>query len=141
MLKTGLLHPEILRALAAAGHGVRVLVADGNYPVSTESPPSAEKVFLNLRRGLVGTVDVLDALAQCIPIESAIVMEDPDSQTVPLHERYRQMLPAIVSLTGLKRVEFYQEAKSAATTLVIATAEEERFANILLTIGVSKSSH
>ena len=139
MLKTGLVHPEILRALGAAGHGARVLVADGNYPVSTESPPTAEKVFLNLRRGLIGGADVLEALVQSIPVESAIVMEAPDRQPVPLHEQYRQILTAAVRLTGQGRRDFYQEAKSAATALVIVTGEERRFANILLTIGVIKS--
>jgi RbsD / FucU transport protein family. len=32
MLKTRLLHPEILAALGEAGHGAQVLIADGNYP-------------------------------------------------------------------------------------------------------------
>jgi L-fucose mutarotase/ribose pyranase (RbsD/FucU family) len=35
VLRTRLLHPEILAALAGAGHGSRVLIADGNYPFST----------------------------------------------------------------------------------------------------------
>ncbi len=35
MLKTKLTHPEILQALARAGHGSRVLIADGDYPVGT----------------------------------------------------------------------------------------------------------
>ena len=38
MLKYRLLHPELLRALGEAGHGARVLVADGNYPLVTRSP-------------------------------------------------------------------------------------------------------
>jgi L-fucose mutarotase len=35
-------------------------------------------------------------------------------------------------------MEFYQEAKSPDTALVIATGEQRRFANLLLTIGVVK---
>ena len=35
MLKTKLLHPEILAVLGSNGHGSRVLVADGNYPFAT----------------------------------------------------------------------------------------------------------
>lgn len=136
MLKTLLLHPEILRALASAGHGSRVLIADGNFPCSTETPAAATKVFLNLRRGLVSVADVLATLAGAIPIESALLMETLDGEPVPIHAEFRALLPAAANVTAVKRHAFYSEAKSPATTLVIATGEERRFANVLLTIGV-----
>ena len=41
MLKYRLTHPEILAALAGAGHGSQVLIADGNYPFSTGANPAA----------------------------------------------------------------------------------------------------
>ncbi len=34
MLKTQLLHPEILATLGGAGHGSKVLIADGNFRAS-----------------------------------------------------------------------------------------------------------
>ena len=46
MLKTRLLHPEILNALARAGHGSRVLIADGNYPFATEAAPGWDDATL-----------------------------------------------------------------------------------------------
>ena len=136
MLKTPLLHPEILRALGSAGHGSRVLVADGNFPFSTETPATATKVFLNLRRGLVSVSDVLEALVESIPIESALLMEPADGQAVPLHAQFRTMIPTAATISARKRHEFYAETRSSSTTLVIATGEERRFANVLLTIGV-----
>lgn len=48
MLKTKLLHPEILRVLGSCGHFSQVLIADGNYPFISRSPATATKVFLNL---------------------------------------------------------------------------------------------
>ncbi len=139
MLKTRLLHPEILRALGSAGHGARVMIADGNYPFSTEAPATATRVFLNLRRGLVTVCDVLEVLVETIPIESALLMEAPEGFPTPAHDDYRKLLPAATPVTLRKRHDFYAEVKSPATTLVIATGEERRFANILLTIGVVKS--
>jgi L-fucose mutarotase len=136
MLTTRLLHPEIFAALGQAGHGSRVLVADGNYPFSTGSPATARKVFLNLRRGLVRVADVLEVLVETIPIESALLMNAPNNEAVPIHEEFRKILPATAGLVGKPRLEFYLEATSPATTLVIATGEERRFANVLLTIGV-----
>ena len=38
MLYSTLTHPNILRALAAAGHGSQILIADGNYPLATQTP-------------------------------------------------------------------------------------------------------
>lgn len=136
MLKTPLLHPEILSALGAAGHGAGVLIADGNYPFSTEAPVTARRVFLNLRPGLVSVPDVLQALVAVLPIESAMLMARPDGNRVELHETVRTMLPPNTAVVLQPRREFYAAAKSSTTALVIATGEERRFANVLLTIGV-----
>jgi L-fucose mutarotase len=136
VLKTRLLHPEILNALARAGHGSRVLIADGNYPFATEAAPGAARVFLNLRHGLVAVTDVLEVLVDVIPIESALLMEPADGAPVEIHAAYRRMLGAGVPVSTRKRLDFYVEAKNASTTLVIATGESRRFANVLLTIGV-----
>ena len=140
MLKTRLLHPEILRALGSAGHGARVLLADGNYPFSTETPVTAARVFLNLRPGLVSVVDVLETLVETIPIESALIMEPPEGLVVPIHATFRHLLPESVPLSARKRHDFYAEAKSPATALVIATGEQRRFANLILTIGVVRAN-
>ncbi|NLD72046.1 MAG: RbsD or FucU transport, partial [Chloroflexi bacterium] len=51
MLKYTLTHPEILAALGTAGHGSQILIADGNYPFTTGSSPTAKRVYLNLTRG------------------------------------------------------------------------------------------
>ena len=52
MLKSELLHPEILRITARAGHHSKILIADGNYPVSTKKGPNAELVCLQLTPGV-----------------------------------------------------------------------------------------
>lgn len=112
------------------------MIADGNFPFITESPPTAAKVFLNLRPGMVSVTDVLSTLAETIPIEEALLMDTPDGAPVPLHDTIRKMLPPETTVALRKRHDFYAEVKSPATSLVIATGEERRFANVLLTIGV-----
>lgn len=136
MLKTPLLHPEILQALGRAGHGARVLIADGNYPCSTEAPAGATRVFLNFRRGMLSVSEVLQTLVETIPIEAVLLMSPADGQPVPLHDSIRAMLPPSATVTLQPRLGFYGEAKAPTTTLVIATGEQRRFANVLLTIGV-----
>src|SRR5205814_600058 len=78
-----LLAPQILEALARAGHGSRVLIADGNYPHWTKRGRNASVVFLNLAPGVASATDVLRAMVGAIPLEAASVMApasgpDPD---------------------------------------------------------------
>ena len=44
MLKTPLLHPDILAIAARCGHHAKILIADGNYPASTVKGPNAQQV-------------------------------------------------------------------------------------------------
>ncbi len=135
MLKTRLLHPEILAALGEAGHGAQVLIADGNYPLATRSNPDAYRVFLNLAPGQLTVTDVLDVIADAIPIEAACVM-GPDDDTEPsIYADFRRILPD-TELQRLGRFEFYDMARGPDTALAIATGEQRIYANILLTIGV-----
>ena len=83
MLLTELLHPEILAALAGAGHGSTVLLADGHYPASTAVGRQARTVYLNLTPGVLDVSSVLDVLLRTIPIETAAVMVPPAGEPEP----------------------------------------------------------
>jgi L-fucose mutarotase len=137
MLKGKLIHPEILDALGRAGHGSKVLIADGNYPFATGVGPRARQVFLNLSPGLLKVTDVLGVLAEAIPIEAAAVMMPPD-EPPPIFEEFRRILPVGMELEPLERFAFYAASKEESVALLIATGEERIYANILLTIGVVK---
>jgi L-fucose mutarotase len=135
MLKYQLLHPEILHALGTAGHGARVLIADGNYPFATKSNPAARRVYLNLTPGVLNATDVLAVLAGAIPVEAAHVMVPDSGPEPPIFDEFRALLPSI-ELYALGRFAFYDTASSPDLALLIATAEQRIYANILLTIGV-----
>src|SRR5262245_29320767 len=120
MLRYRLTHPQIAHALASAGHGSRVLIADGNYPFVTGGAPGAERVFLNLAPGMLGATDVLRVLVDAIPVEAAHVMQ-PDSGPEPdIFSEFRALLPGI-SLQPMGRFPFYEAARSPDLALVIAT--------------------
>jgi L-fucose mutarotase len=135
MLKTQLLHPTILKALAQSGHGSMVLIPDGNYPFNTGTNPAAEHVFLNLSPGLVTVTQVLDTLLTAIPVEAAHVMQPDDGSEPPIFAEFRQRLPAL-TLQKLKRFAFYDFARTLNVSLVVATGDQRLYANLLLTIGV-----
>jgi len=136
MLKGPLTHPALIGALAAAGHGSKVLIADGNYPHSTGARDGAVRIHLNLRPGLPTADDVLDVLARTIPIEAAAVMVPGGGEKVPAHEGFRLALAKGVAWTELGRFEFYETCRTNDVAIVIATGEQRVYANILLTVGV-----
>jgi L-fucose mutarotase len=147
MLKSELIHPEILEALGRAGHGAKVLIADGNYPFGVHSGPKAKIVFLNLSPGMVKCTDVLHALLTAIPIEDAEVMDyartGPNSLPAdpPIWEEFAQLLHGAgydKPLTRTERFKFYTEASEEVVCLTVATGDQRIYANLLLTIGVVK---
>ena len=135
MLKYQLIHPEILRGLGEAGHGAQVLIADGNYPVGTQSHPSSKRIYLNLAPDLVRVTDVLKVLVTAIPIERAHVMTPENGPEPAIFAEFRRQLPGI-ALEPLGRFEFYDAARGSDLAVAIATGERRVYANLLLTIGV-----
>ena len=144
MLKTQLLHPEILRVLARAGHHARILIADGNYPASTKKGPHAEVVSLNLAPGVVTVTQVLRAVLTAVPVDAVNTMgippDDPYAQAgePPVWAEYRQVLGEAecqVSLEPILKWDFYQAVESPDHVLTVQTADQSLWANVLLTMG------
>ena len=149
MLKYKLLHPDILGALASAGHNSRVLIADGNYPFSTALGPRAELVFLNLAPGIVTVSQTLEALVSAIPIQGATVMSPAKSGPYalpgdpPVWKEYRKIFKAggvNVALERLDIPDFYAAAAGGDVALTIATGDQSWYANVLLSIGAVAQS-
>jgi L-fucose mutarotase len=135
MLKTRLLHPEILEALGTAGHGAQILIADGNYPLATRTAPTAKRVYLNLAPGVVTVTDVLSVLVDAIPIEAAHAMKTDTGEEPDIFGDFRRLLPGL-QIQVHPRFDFYDIARGPDLALAIATGEQRIYANLLLTIGV-----
>ncbi len=135
MLKGKLIHPDLIAALALCGHGDKVLIADGNYPLDSKTG-DAELVYLGLTPGLPTVTDVLAALQSVISIEKAEVMETGDGATPEIFEEFKTLLPDL-ELQKLGRYEFYDACCEPAVRLAISTGEKRTFANILITVGVA----
>jgi L-fucose mutarotase len=145
VLKHLLIHPEINAVLGRAGHHAKVLIADGNYPASSKKGPNAQVVCLNLMPGVVTCAQVLRAVLSAVPIEAMQLMayeisgpyalsEDP-----PVWAEYNQVLHDSGSSLAPDRIEkwaFYEAVATPDHVLTIQTADQQRFANILLSIGV-----
>jgi L-fucose mutarotase len=140
MLRQRLIHPGILGALAAAGHGSTVLISDGNFPHATGPTRSALHVYLNLAPDRLRVTEVLEVLASAIPIEAATLMEpderapgDPDPAA---HAAVVELLDGVGDIRRVGRTAFYVLTRSDDLALVVATGDVRPYANVLLTIGV-----
>ncbi len=145
MLRHTLIHPQINAVLGAAGHHSTVLIADGNYPAATKRGPRSELVSLNLMPGVVNCDQVLRAVLSAIPVEKIQTMETESSGPYalagdpPVWDDYRNTLRAAgldLALEPTEKWAFYEAVTTADHILTIQTADQQRYANILLTIGV-----
>jgi L-fucose mutarotase len=99
--------------------------------------------------GVVICTQVLQAVLSAIPIEAANTMdyertgpyaltEDP-----PVWDEYRRMIREAglsVELMPIEKWNFYKAVTTPDHVLTIQTADQQRFANLLLSIGVRMDS-
>ncbi|HEX4053268.1 MAG TPA: RbsD/FucU domain-containing protein [Tepidisphaeraceae bacterium] len=146
MLKTNLLHPEILGGLAAAGHLTKILISDGNYPSANKPNPRAKVVWANFTAGVVDACTILRLVCEIVPIEAVELMAPAKTgpyamkNDPPIWKKYGEILRKHSDFRGecvrLAKPQFNEQAQSEDLGLVIATAETQIYANILMTIGV-----
>lgn len=135
MLKRECNHHKILNVLGKSGHGNKVLIADGNYPIMTNTCDKSKKVYLGISPDLPSVSDVLKSILTVINIEQVEVME-PGDEEPEIFDEFRS-ITGIKSFASYDRHEFYDLCREEDVTLVINTGETRTFSNILLTIGVS----
>jgi L-fucose mutarotase len=139
VLRFPLIHPPLLAALAACGHGGKILIADANYSHSTNTGPRAALIYLNLRPGLLTVEQVLAPVLDAVPVEAAHVMHPdagPGADAEPsVFAAYRTLLGPGVPLQPLDRLDFYATCREPDLAVCVATGDNRLYANILLTVG------
>ena len=135
MLKSGCINPEIMKVLSLCGHGDKILIADGNYPLDSKSG-NAPKVYLGVSSGIPTVTQVLEALLGNIVVEKAEVMLPGDGSTPEIFPEFEKALDGM-KLDALGRYEFYDACCTEGVRLAISTGEKRTFANILITVGVA----
>lgn len=145
MLRSQLIHPVLSRVLGEAGHHATILIADGNYPASSKRGPRSELVSLNLMPGVVTCNQVLQAILSAIPIEAVCTMQTEASGPYaldgdpPVWADYRETLRAAglaLDLQPIDKWKFYEAVATEDHVLTVQTGDVQRYANILLTVGV-----
>jgi L-fucose mutarotase len=136
MLFGPLIHPPLVAALARAGHGSTIHIADGNYPVATGARQDAERIYLNLAPGLLTVTQVLERVVAAVPVEAAAVMTPDDGDVPKSHAEIRELLPTGTRWRAVGRFGFYESCREPDLAVVVATGDQRLYANVLLTVGV-----
>ena len=148
MLKHRLIHPKINEVIGRAGHHARILIADGNYPASSKRGPNSELVCLNLMPGVVTCAQVLEAVVSAVPIDRVSTMmytrDDPYALDAdpPVWNEYLAVLRRAgldLRLEPIDKWDFYKAVETPDHVLTIQTGDQQRFANVLLSVGVRLS--
>ena len=145
MLKHRLIHPTINAVIGRAGHHATILIADGNYPASSKRGPNAELVCLNLMPGVVTCAQALEAVLSAVPVDQVNTMmytkDDPYALDAdpPVWDEYRAVLRRAgldLRLEPIDKWDFYKAVETPDHVLTIQTGDQQRFANVLLSVGV-----
>lgn len=133
-----LLTPDLLRALAAMGHGDTIAIVDANFPATAVS------------RSVIGVPGadapaLLDAVLSVLPIDTRAtppactmeVIDDPEAVPEPVADFalvFTDHALGDCEIGRLERRAFYDAARTAFA--VVQTGEMRPYGNILLVKGV-----
>lgn len=134
-----ILGPDLLHILRAMGHGDDLVIADANFPGTT----NARRL---VRLDGIPATDVLEAVLSLLPLDDFVedhattmqVVGDPD-QRVPVVGAFAALVAEHepdAHITTMERFAFYERASQAFA--VIQTGETRLYGNIILKKGVIK---
>lgn len=141
MLKNipSIISPELLKCLCELGHGDEFTIADGNFPCYGVN----ENV---VRADGHGTIEILNAISQLIPLDSYAewnigLMKPVEGDSHPeITDKYIDLWKKVegdnVKVKYIERFDFYEQAKKSR--FVLATSEGALYANIIIKKGVIK---
>lgn len=135
MLTTRLINPQIISVLSKCGHGDKILISDGNYPIDLRSG-DAEKIYIALEKDCPTVTKVVEVLKNVVNFEKAELMTNGTNTETEIYREFCKLLPDI-EFIKYDRFDYYDICCKPEVKLAIMTGESRKFANILLTVGVA----
>jgi D-ribose pyranase len=130
MKKSGILNPDLMRAIASMGHTDLLVIADSGLPIPTVVP----RIDLALVAGVPSFMQTVQAVLAELQVESATVAEEMRVRSPSLYQAVRQTLGTI-PLTYVSHEQF--KMMLPRVRAVVRTGEQTPYANIILQSGVT----
>ena len=137
-----LLNPELLKILAAMGHGDEIVIGDGNFPADSMGKRC-------VRCDGHRVPELLDAILQLFPLDDFVAEPVTLMEVVPgslpegeppIWSEFKQIIDKHepdAKIGFCERFEFYERSKRAYAT--IQTGERALYACVILKKGVIRS--
>lgn len=132
--------PDFMKQLMEMGHGDEIVLGDANFPAVSMGRP-----VIHLEGSKI--TEIMKAIMPYFPLddyvtENVILMSvvEGKGEKPRVWEQYRNIIEAndkegyFYGFSYLERQEFYERAKKACA--IVATGEREKYANIILKLGV-----
>ena len=135
------LNPDVLRALAAMGHGDVLILSDVNFPADSIARQTTLGRLLSIDN--IRAADAAAAVLSLFPLDqygegAAGYMEGKPGNQLPVHREVQKAVDAAEGkpwpMTGIERFAFYDTAKAAYA--VIRTGEGRAYGNFAFRKGV-----
>ena len=137
-----LLNPDLLKILAAMGHGDEIVIGDGNFPADSMGKRC-------VRCDGHSVPELLDAILQLFPLDDFVAEPVTLMEVVPgslpegeppIWSEFKQIIDKHepgAKIGFCERFEFYERSKKAYAT--IQTGERALYACVILKKGVIRS--
>lgn len=129
-----ILSPDLLHILASMGHGDELVIADANFPGTT----NAERF---VRADGISATDILEAVLSLMPLDSfvdeaALTMEVVgDAGSVPeVVGEFAKIIDGETKMGTIERFAFYDRAETSFA--IVQTGERRLYGNIIIKKGV-----
>lgn len=129
MLKTEIIHPQLLRVLGELRHKDMLVIGDAGLPI----PKGVERIDLGWKKGSPGYLEVLEAIEKVLVIESATFAEEAKTVSPDFHKKALALLPKDIPVNYVPHTQLKEISKDAKA--IILTGEYTGYTNVILTCG------
>lgn len=130
MKRSGILHPELLDLIAAAGHGDVIVLADAGLRI----PATTARLDLAITCGVPTMAQVVDAVKEELVIEAATVATEFEDWNPEIYNDVVSRLPVVPDTQS--HVDLMADMATRAFAY-IKTGECSAYSSVALVCGVS----
>jgi len=131
MRRSGLLHAELNRVIAAMGHTDTLVIADVGLPV----PPGVACIDLAVSPGVPGFEQVFEAIWSELAVEAVTFAEEIHAHNFAMSNLARRLASEGITVNEVSHALFKQQCAHACA--IVRTAEHSPYANVILQAGVT----
>lgn len=134
MKKTGILNPQLMRALTQLGHTDRFMICDAGFPI----PDGVERIDLTLMAGIPSFLDCLHAiLGECV-VEAVVLAEEMPAANPEIYSQLETLF-AKHPRTLVPQAELLRQSKDLR--FIVRSAEFAPYSNLILTSASGVESY